>query len=81
MLLQHLDALGTHGLDSSIQLSLIDIRFDLAAQKKDKLEIPYDIVRRTEGTDAMFQAVDKIDPSNYKRFRKSPRSASHESKS
>ena len=65
MLIQHLDALGTHGLDSSIQLSLIDIRFDLAAQKKDKLEVPYEVVRRIEGTDTMFQAVDKIDPSNY----------------
>ena len=65
MLIQHLDALGTHGLDSSIQLSLIDIRFDLAAKKKDKLEVPYEVVRRIEGTDTMFQAVDKIDPSNY----------------
>jgi hypothetical protein len=65
MLIQHLDALGAHGLDSSIQLSVIEIRFDLASQKKDKLEVPYDIIRRIEGTAAMFQAVDKIDPSNY----------------
>jgi hypothetical protein len=65
MLIQHLDALGTHGLDSSIQVSLIEIRFDLATQKKNKLEVPYDIVRRIEGTNVMFHAVDKIDPSNY----------------
>jgi hypothetical protein len=65
MLIQHLDALGAHGLDSSIQLSVIEIRFDLASQKKDKLEVPYDIVRRIEGTDATFQAVDRIDPPNY----------------
>src|ERR1700747_752300 len=65
MLIQHLEALGTNGLESSIQLAVIEIRFDLASQKKTKLEIPYDIVRRIEGTDAMFQAVEKIDPSNY----------------
>jgi hypothetical protein len=65
MLIQHLDALGTNGLESSVQLAVIEIRFDLASQKKAKLEIPYDIVRRIEGTDAMFQAVEKIDPSNY----------------
>jgi hypothetical protein len=33
--------------------------------EKDKLEVPYEIVRRIEGTNAMFQAVEKIDPSNY----------------
>src|SRR5258708_15675988 len=65
MLIQHLEALGTNGLESSIQLAVIEIRFDLASQKKAKLEIPYDVVRRTDGTEAMFQAVDRIDPATY----------------
>jgi hypothetical protein len=64
MLIQHLEALGTHGLDSSVQLSVIEIHFDLAKAKKDKLEVPYEVIRRIDGTNGMIHVVDKIDPSN-----------------
>jgi hypothetical protein len=65
MLIQHLDALGTEGLDDSIEISLIEVRFQRTVVKGRQFEVGYDIVRKTRGTTAMFHTVDKIDPSNY----------------
>ena len=65
MLIQHLDALGNHGLDDSIELSLIEVCFNRIVVKGDKIEIAYDIVRKAPGSKVMFYAVDKINPANY----------------
>jgi hypothetical protein len=65
MLIQHLDALGTEGLDDSVEISIIEICFRRTTIKSGKVEVGYDIVHKTRGGTAMFHAVDKIDPSNY----------------
>jgi hypothetical protein len=65
MLIQHLDALGRDGLDTTIEISLIEVCFDKVISKNDKIEVGYDIIAKGVGNNRMFYAVDKIDPSNY----------------
>jgi hypothetical protein len=65
MLIQHLDALGRDGSDTTIEVSLIEVRFDKVISKNNKIEVGYDIIAKAIGDNRMFHAVDKIDVSNY----------------